>query len=124
MPCLVRRSELLSELDTAPATRTGIFASASMKWFTVEPVPTPTMLPGWTYVIAAWPTRALSSSWVIARLCARHLADVARGRPNEPTDATLLEHVRAPPGDATDRERRRELFARQTDRVEQHGREE
>ena len=48
MPCCFRRSVLCTELDTAPATRTGMRASASMNWLTVEPVPTPTMLPGWT----------------------------------------------------------------------------
>ena len=48
MPWPFRRSVLCTELDTAPATRTGMRASASMNWFTVEPVPTPTMLPGCT----------------------------------------------------------------------------
>jgi len=39
---------LFSLLETAPAMRSFIVASASMKQFTVEPVPTPTMLPGCT----------------------------------------------------------------------------
>ena len=50
MPCARSRSVLLSELDTAPAMRAVIVASASMKWFTVEPVPTPTTAPG-THVL-------------------------------------------------------------------------
>jgi hypothetical protein len=37
---------LATELDTAPAMRSLIVASASMKWLTVEPVPTPTTAPG------------------------------------------------------------------------------
>jgi hypothetical protein len=37
-----------SELDTAPAMRPFTFASASMKNFTVEPVPTPTTVPSST----------------------------------------------------------------------------
>jgi hypothetical protein len=37
-------------------------ANASMKQFTVEPVPTPTMLPSVTWSSAARPTSALSSS--------------------------------------------------------------
>ena len=43
-----RRCVLFSLLETAPAMRSFIVASASMKQFTVEPVPTPTMLPGCT----------------------------------------------------------------------------
>ena len=50
---------------TAPAILSLIDASASMNRFTVEPVPTPTIAPGCTYLRAAWPTSALSSSWVI-----------------------------------------------------------
>ena len=37
------------ELDTAPAMRSFIVASASMNLLTVEPVPTPTISPGTTY---------------------------------------------------------------------------
>src|SRR5687768_2703402 len=65
MPCLRKRSLLWLELDTTPAMRSFRPASASMKWFTVEPVPTPTTRPGTTYCNAACPTRALSSSCVI-----------------------------------------------------------
>ena len=45
MPCAASRRELASELETAPTMRSRMPASASMKWLTVEPVPTPTMLP-------------------------------------------------------------------------------
>jgi hypothetical protein len=48
MPCARSRSVLATELDTAPAMRPCIVASASMKWFTVEPVPTPTTARGTT----------------------------------------------------------------------------
>ena len=42
------RAVLASELETAPAIRSFMPASASMNLLTVEPVPTPTMLPGST----------------------------------------------------------------------------
>ena len=49
MPCARSRSVLAVELDTAPGdARPSSSASASMKWLTVEPVPTPTTLPGTT----------------------------------------------------------------------------
>ena len=48
MPCERSRSLLRSLLDTAPAIVCLMVASASMKQFTVEPVPTPTTLPGST----------------------------------------------------------------------------
>ena len=51
---------LATELETAPLICPFMLARASMKWFTVEPVPTPTISPGSTYCSAAWPTRALS----------------------------------------------------------------
>ena len=41
MPCCFRRAVELSELETAPLIGTLRAASASMKKFTVEPVPTP-----------------------------------------------------------------------------------
>ena len=69
MPCARSRSLLFSELDTAPAMRPDIVANASMKWFTVEPVPTPTTAPAGTCSSAARPTSALSSSWVIVQAC-------------------------------------------------------
>ena len=48
MPWSRSRWLLRSLLDTAPAMRSLMPASASMKWLTVEPVPTPTTLPGGT----------------------------------------------------------------------------
>ena len=48
MPNARRRRLLSSLLDTAPAMRCLIVPSAWMKWFTVEPVPTPTTVPGCT----------------------------------------------------------------------------
>ena len=56
---------LAAELETAPAMRPFILASASMKQFTVEPVPTPTTLPATTYGVAASPTMAFNSSCVM-----------------------------------------------------------
>ena len=53
MPSARRRRLLSSLLDTAPATRCFIVPSASMKWLTVEPVPTPTTVPGTTWASAA-----------------------------------------------------------------------
>src|SRR5690606_6853072 len=61
MPCPRRRRVLCSELETAPAMRCRIRASASMKKATVEPVPTPTMLPSSTYSMAFSPARRLAS---------------------------------------------------------------
>ena len=65
MPRASRRSVDATELDTAPLIWSFIVASASMNLLTVEPVPTPMISPGTTYCSAAWPTRVLSSSWVI-----------------------------------------------------------
>src|SRR5262249_1075609 len=48
-------------------------------------------------------------------------ADVARLRADQLADAALLDHVRAPAGGAADAKRGRELLARQTDGVEEHG---
>src|SRR5574343_478301 len=67
MPRALRRTVEASELDTAPLIWSFMVASASMNLLTVEPVPTPTISPGTTYWRAAWPTRALSSSWVMVR---------------------------------------------------------
>src|SRR5438128_3317888 len=47
------RLALASELATAPLMRPRIAASASMKKFTVEPVPTPTIMSSFTYLTAA-----------------------------------------------------------------------
>src|SRR5690606_22283999 len=52
---------LCSELDTAPAMRWRILASASMKQATVEPVPTPTIMPSSTNSMAFSPARRLCS---------------------------------------------------------------
>ena len=57
-----------NEIPTAaPAMLPLIVASASMKQLTVEPVPTPTTVPGTTQSNAARPTRAFSSSWFMAQ---------------------------------------------------------
>jgi hypothetical protein len=56
---------LCNELDTAPAILCLMLASASIKQLTVDPVPTPTTVPGTTKSNAARPTKALSSSWVM-----------------------------------------------------------
>ena len=48
MPCERSRSLLRSLLDTAPGIVCLMLANASMKQSTVEPVPTPTRLPGST----------------------------------------------------------------------------
>ena len=65
MPSDCSRAVLCAELDTAPVMRSFIVASASMNLLTVEPVPTPTTVPGSTNSSAAWPTRVFSSSWVM-----------------------------------------------------------
>src|SRR5512139_1251135 len=66
MPCARSRSVLCCELDTAPRMRDLRPARASMKRFTVDPVPTPTIASSGTWIRAAWPTSVFSSSWVIA----------------------------------------------------------
>jgi hypothetical protein len=48
MPCARKRCVLCSELDTAPSMRSRMRASASMKNATVDPVPTPTIMPSST----------------------------------------------------------------------------
>ena len=48
MPSALSRALLCSELETAPAMRSLIRPRASMKNATVEPVPTPTIMPSWT----------------------------------------------------------------------------
>src|SRR5574343_1404194 len=73
MPKAFRRTVEASELDTAPLIWSFMVASASMNLLTVEPVPTPTISPGTTYCRAAWPTRALSSSWVMGSMGVRGL---------------------------------------------------
>src|SRR5688500_12898544 len=77
MPCARSRSVLLSELDTAPAMRLRAPASASMKWLTVEPVPTPTRAPSGTWSSAARPTSAFSSSCVMGSSCGSCSVEVA-----------------------------------------------
>ena len=59
---LGKRSVLATELDTAPAIWSLMVANASIKKFTVDPVPTPTKAPRSTYGKAACATRALSWS--------------------------------------------------------------
>jgi len=54
-----------SELATAAATNSGRAASAEMKKSAVLPVPTPTMVPGTTYPIAASAAARFCSSRVI-----------------------------------------------------------
>src|SRR6185369_13893519 len=68
MPWLFRRSAVATELATAPLIRCLIFASSSMKWFAVEPVPTPTIASSSTYSIAARAAACFCSSCVIAGL--------------------------------------------------------
>src|ERR1700694_3757195 len=53
MRASLKRFALASELATAPLMRALIVASASMKKFTVEPVPTPTIMSSFTYCSAA-----------------------------------------------------------------------
>src|ERR1039457_2776217 len=65
MPRAFSRSAVFCELATAPSIRFFIFASSSMKRSAVEPVPTPTMAPSITYLIASFATVCFSSSWVI-----------------------------------------------------------
>src|SRR5690606_24796347 len=65
MPRLFSFSVEASELDTAPSICPFIVPSASIKCAAVEPVPTPTMVPGCTYWRAAHPTAFFSSSCVM-----------------------------------------------------------
>src|SRR5258708_37940337 len=53
MRCSRRRLALASELATAPLMRARFDPRASMKKFTVEPVPTPTIMSSSTYFSAA-----------------------------------------------------------------------
>src|SRR5215813_10257715 len=76
MPAALRRALLASELDTARDTRPGCAASASMKKFTVEPVPTPMVAPAATS----------SSAACAARLRARYRARYAPGMCGERVD--------------------------------------
>ena len=46
MPKAFSRRVEASELETAPLIWSFMLANASMKWFTVEPVPTPTNFTG------------------------------------------------------------------------------
>src|SRR4249919_2699824 len=78
MPCALSSFVLCSELDTVPWIQAFLRASASMKKATVEPVPTPTMLPSSTYSAALSPERRLPSSFAIVFL--RHLQQRARVR--------------------------------------------
>src|SRR5687768_17327170 len=53
MPAALRRSVEPLELETAPAMRSLLAASSSMRKFTVDPVPTPSTSPGTTNSSAA-----------------------------------------------------------------------
>src|SRR4051794_4675205 len=53
MPWVVRRVVEALELDTAACTLRSLSASASMNASTVEPVPTPRIMPSRTYASAA-----------------------------------------------------------------------
>ncbi len=63
MPASRRRFALASELDTVPAMRALRAARAAMKWFTVEPVPTPTIMSSSTKARAASAQSFLRASW-------------------------------------------------------------
>src|SRR5207342_3712311 len=78
MPCALSNFVLFSELETVPWIQAFLRASASMKKATVEPVPTPTMLPSCTNSAAFSPERRLPSSLAIVFL--RHLQKFARLR--------------------------------------------
>src|SRR5205085_4838183 len=78
MPCALSSLVLCSELETVPWIQAFLRASASMKKATVEPVPTPTMLPSSTYSAALSPERRLPCSFAIVFL--RHLQQRARVR--------------------------------------------
>ena len=65
MPWAASRRVEASELETAPAMRSGLAASASMKKFTVDPVPTPITVPPRTCSIAASVARYFPLSWLI-----------------------------------------------------------
>src|SRR5690606_32047204 len=77
MPRSRNRRVDCSELETAPSMSWRRSASASMKCATVEPVPTPTTMPGSTYRIAARPACRFNSSalirgswsWAFVGLC-------------------------------------------------------
>src|SRR5579863_1363994 len=66
MPRSLRRLALASELETAPSSRPLMAARASMKWLTVDPVPTPTMETSFTYSMAASAAFFFLSSALIA----------------------------------------------------------
>ena len=65
MPWLLSLAAVASELATAPSILFLIFPSSSMKWFAVDPVPTPMMHPDGTCSIAALATACFISSCVI-----------------------------------------------------------
>src|SRR5438046_10060940 len=65
MPAVFKRAVLASDEDTAPGMSRLRAASRSMKKFTVEPVPTPSVSPGTTYFRAASAALRLASSWLI-----------------------------------------------------------
>ena len=71
----------------AGADQVNMRASASMKKATVEPVPTPTMLPSSTYSAALSPDRRLPSSFAIVLL--RQLEQFAR----RPADVVIVDGV-------------------------------
>src|SRR5688500_20323377 len=53
MPASWRRRVLASDEETAPAMRWRRSFNAAMKWLTVDPVPTPTVIPSSKYSRAA-----------------------------------------------------------------------
>ncbi len=65
MPFSSRRFAVATELATAPSIRSLIVANSSMKKFAVDPVPTPIIVSGTTYLSAALATSIFISSWVI-----------------------------------------------------------
>src|SRR4249919_775705 len=101
MPCALSNFVLFSELETVPSIRDFIRASASMKKATVEPVPTPTMLPSSTYSAALSPERRLplsrsSSSFAIVLLRHRQqFLRLCRGHRQHRQAAAALQYAEA-----------------------------
>ena len=79
MPAASRRAVDALELETAARIRSERAASAAMKKFTVEPVPTPTTVPSETCEIAASAARCLFRSVSLDTLASRR-NDCARFR--------------------------------------------
>src|SRR5262245_11181477 len=66
MPAAFRRSVEPLELETAPLMAMRCAASSSMRKFTVDPVPTPSTLPGVTNSSAARAAACFPVFWLIA----------------------------------------------------------